>query len=209
MAADGEELTLPPEKGLARRIGYRRLHLCLGIGRETFLRVAEAIGEDGAGLDRRLSELTCGVHIFRFSKLHSEIDLPARPYRLEAEGSPGEYPPVPKEAGLAPRFAHAVRCVMYGEEKAEGYREYYLDVILPIHKIFGVCFKLYLHAPSLQADVLAALLFPKGEEGTTDLFTVDRERNRLWFSLGFEESATARQRLLSGCGERADVLYPR
>ena len=202
------ELTLSPREGISRRIGYRRLRLCLPISKPVFEEMAEAIGDTKEALDERLDELVCGVRVFRFSKLDHEIDLPSRPYRLEADVWEGEYPRIPSEEGLAPRFAHTVRYVRYGEEKCEAYREYYLDVTLPIHRIFGVCFKLYLSAPSLKAQVLSGLLFPEWREKETDLVTVDPDKNRVWFSLGFEPNATAVQKRLPACGARADVIYP-
>lgn len=203
-----EELTLSPVAGVGHRIGYRKLRLHFGIDKATFSAIAAAIGDTREALDGRLGELACGVRVFRFSKLHHEIDLPARPYRLEADVWEGEYPLVPSDEGQAPRFTHTVRYIRYGEDKSEGYREYYVDVILPIHRIFGVCFKLYLHAPSLQAEVLSELLFPEWRGKETDLFTVDAGENRVWFSLGFEENATVLQAKLPACGARADVIYP-
>ena len=213
------------------RIIYRRVTLKCRIYENAFKRIAEAMEyEWGAGseskLDRFLSaNLMCAYKVLSFG-CDNAVDPQLEPYREEIH---------PSENGLASSIVckSSYNVLDDDERAATGiHAEMDVEVVVPVHKLFGVYFKCYMTLRQPDYFWMLPTLFSKdlGKNPLTVLpdddelespsywnniypenTFVDFRKSRLYFSLGLERLNAAKSIILTpemGVGKHADYIFP-
>lgn len=214
-----------------KRILYRRVTLKCRIYENAFKRICEAMEyEWGTGseskLDRFLSaNLMCAYKVLSFGS-DNAIDPQFEPYREEIH---------PSENGLASSIiCNSSYSVLDDDDRiATGvHAEMDIEVVVPVHKLFGVYFKCYMTLRQPDYFWMLPTLFSRdlGKHEFTVMpdddqledpnywrgiypenAHVDFRRARLYFSLGLERLNVAKSIILTpemGVGIHADYIFP-
>ena len=197
------------EEAAEPHIRYHRIRLRLPVAEEDVRAVCQRIGRDEASLLAVLSEgIGCGAHLFYFGKTDQETarELPLLPYAKEREMVPAAYPRVRERDGAPPSCLRRLRWIPRGKEGVYG--EYRIDLVLPVHSLFGVTFKLYLETDGITPEAFRELFRHTFTDANDVAQDDSRAEARLWFSLGLNKSATEvlPERAAWGC--RRDVIFP-
>lgn len=214
-----------------KRILYRRVTLKCRIYEDAFRHICEAMeyewgGGSEAKLDRFLAaNLMCAYKVLSFG-CDNAIEPQFEPYREEIH---------PSENGLA----SSITCkssynVLDDDDRAATgvHAEMDIEVVVPVHKLFGVYFKCYLTLrqpdyfwmlPTLFSRDLGKYDFsvpPSDDEMEDPAYWkriypqnthVDFRRARLYFSLGLERLNAEKSIILTpemGVGTTADYIFP-
>lgn len=189
------------------RIGYHRVTVSLSVSAAAYRRACRYLGDGQGRLDRDLGEyIRCGARIFAFGKNNQATarEIPLLPYvRERTSGGSFDFPPeIYRSAAPELQGPH----IRMG--RGRSFREYRFALLLPVHSLFGVCFKPYLYFSGIGAPVemLGAMFAPALSRRNDPV--LDREAQRLWFSLGLHENATELSDETAPWGHRRDVIYP-
>ncbi len=214
-----------------KRILYRKVTLKCRIFENAFQHVCKAMEyEWGSGaeakLDRFLSaNLACAYKILSFG-CDNAIEPQFVPYKDEMH---------PSEAGLS----SSIRCLgSYNvlddkEREITGvHAEFNVEIVVPVHKLFGVYFKCYLNLHQPDYFWMLPVLFsqdigkydfsvpPTDDEMEdpsywkrvfSDRSFADFRKGRLYFSLGLERKNSEKSIILTpemGVGNSADYIFP-
>lgn len=214
-----------------KRILYRRVTLKCRIYEDAFRHICNVMEYEWgnaaeAKLDRFLSaNLTCAYKILSFG-CDNGLEPQFEPYREEIH---------PSENG----FSSSISCrstynvLDDSDRDATGvHAEFEVEVIVPVHKLFGVYFKCYMALrqsdyfwmlPTLFARDLGKCNFqapPTDDEMEDPAFWkkvfpketfTDFRKGRLYFSLGLERKNSEKSIILTpemGVGETADYIFP-
>ena len=213
------------------RILYRRVALKCRIYENDFRRICEAMeyewgtGSEGK-LDRFLSaNLICAYKVLSFGS-DNALEPQFEPYREEIH---------PSENGLASSIiCNSTYSVLDDDDRvATGvHAEMDVEVVVPVHKLFGVYFKCYMTLKQSDYFWMLPTLFSR-DLGKQELTTppdddqledpafwrriypenahVDFRRARLYFSLGLERHNAEKSIILTpemGVGIHADYIFP-
>ena len=215
----------------AKRIMYRRIVMRCRIDEQAYQRVASLMeyewGQNAeARLDRFLAtNLFSAFRILGFG-CDNAIEPQFEPYREEI---------YPSENGVASSvICHSTYRVLEDEERAVTgtHAELEVEVVVPVHKLFGVYFKCYMALKQTEYAFMLPTLFARdlgGYEGElpsdddtledasfwnltlSDKTHTDLCRGRFYFSLGLERQNAERSILLTperGVGSHADYIFP-
>lgn len=214
-----------------KRIMYRRLTLKFRIYEEDFRHACRMMEyEWGASaenkLDRFLSaNLMCAYKVLSFG-CENAVDPQAEPYRDEIH---------PSENGLASSIiCKSTYSVLEDSERAETgvHAEIDVEVVIPVHKLFGVYFKCYAALKQKEYFWLLPLLVardlgkhrfeecPDEDDVESPAFWnglfpkntyTDFKKGRLYFSLGLERHNAEKSIILTpemGVGSTVDYIFP-
>ena len=214
-----------------KRILYRRVTLKCRIYESDFKRVCEVMEYEWGDkaekkLDRYLAQnLMCAYKVLSFG-CENSLEPQFAPYREEIH---------PSENGLASSIiCKSSYNELEDEDKAATgvHAEMDIEVIVPVHKLFGVYFKCYLGLEQKEYYWMLPLLFAKdigklelSETPTDDeledvkywngLYPKntynDFKKARLYFSLGLERHNESKSLTLTdamGVGSTADYIFP-
>lgn len=186
-----------------RRLGYTKMEIALEITQTSFNEALEEYNSQHTDVDKngflRLlrDNLSCGARLISFGS-EEHLNTHLLPYREEIHTvTTMDYP-------INFSCKH-----VFKPEKEEGelLGEYWLEIILPIHRLLGVNFKCYIQGnTNLPFEVLKKLFMPNFPP-QNDLKTVENE-DKLYFSLDFPNRESFEIPEGLGIGNQADYLFP-
>ncbi len=187
---------------VGKRLDYRKMVIRFEITKDNFEEAMEEYAEEtGEGyISEEAFEtvlrdgIECAVKLLSFGS-ETTTNAQLMPYRAEMAINPIDYP----ETFTCNRLYTRKR------ESDELFAEYSFELIIPIHRLFGVNFKPFLKPRGkLTADILKILFDSNFVEGTDPHIS----GNRLYFSLNFPGAAEFTFDKSLDIGTRADFLYP-
>ena len=186
-----------------RRIDYRKMIVKMDITTEDFRRALDAYCEEAEDedIDEKDFEkilrdnLDCGAKLISFGG-GEEVTAQLSVYRAESYPIPIDYP-----QNFTNKKLYVAR-----DGKKGLHAEYLLELIMPIHRLFGVCFKPYIQ--SNDRDLTARILQTLFASNFTKKNDVVLDGNRIWFSLNFPNAKVNNVDKQLGIGTKADFLYP-
>ena len=187
---------------VGKRLDYRKSVIRFGITREDFEEAMEEYAEEtGEGY---ISEETfeavlrdgieCAAKLLAFGS-ENILNAQLMPYRNEMSPTPMDYP----ENFVCNR--------LYSRARSEDglFAEYIFELVLPIHRLFGVNFKPFLRPlGELTPEILKILFASNFVSGTDPHISGDR----LYFSLNFPNAQPFYFDPALDIGEVADYLFP-
>lgn len=214
-----------------KRILYRHVTLKCRIYENAFQHICSAMEyEWGSGADAKLdrflsANLTCAYKVLSFG-CDNAIEPQFVPYKDEMH---------PNESGLSSSIiCQSSYTVLEDEEREETgiHAEFNVDIVIPVHKLFGVYFKCYLALRQPDYFWMLPVLFsqdvgkydfstpPSDDEMEDPAFWkrvfsknthTDFRKGRLYFSLGLERKNSEKSIHLTpemGVGSSADYIFP-
>ena len=214
-----------------RRIMYRRLVLKMRIYEDAFLHICDMMEyEWGSNAENRLdrflaSNLLCAYKVLSFG-CENALEPQFEPYRDEIH---------PSENGLASSIiCKSSYTVLDDADRASTnvHAEIDVEIVIPVHKLFGVYFKCYAALKQTEYFWMLPMLLsrdigkcefremPDEDCMESEAFWnsrfpesthTDFGRGRLYFSLGLERRNAERSILLTpemGVGATADYIFP-
>ncbi len=197
------------EAAAEAHIGYHRISLRIPVTEEDFDLVCERSGRDKESLLAVLEDgIGCGAYLFYFGKTDQETarEIPLLPYAVEREMTPFAYPSVRDRDGAVPSCLRRMRWIPRGKEGVYG--EYRIDLVLPVHSLFGVTFKLYLETDEITPASFRELFRHTFTDANDVALDDAHDEARLWFSLGLNKNATEVLPEREAWGCRRDVIFP-
>ncbi|MBE6656458.1 MAG: hypothetical protein E7609_06310 [Ruminococcaceae bacterium] len=187
---------------VGKRLDYRKMIIRFDIMREDFEEAMEEYAEEtGEGLiteegfEAVLRDgITCAAKLLSFGS-ENILNAQLMPYRGEMSPTPIDYP----ETFTCNR--------LYSRKLAddEVFAEYMFELVLPIHRLFGVNFKPFLRPHGgLTPEILEILFASNFVKGTDPHIS----RDRLYFSLNFPHAKAFAFDPALDIGEVADYLFP-
>lgn len=186
-----------------RRLGYTKMEVALEITQTAFDAALEELNSRGAEYNKEdflrilRDNLTCGARLIGFGS-EERLNTHLLPYRAEMHTvTDMDYP-----------VNFSCKHVFKPEkEKGELLGEYWLEIILPIHRLLGVNFKCYIQGnQNLSHEVLEKLFAPNFPP-KNDLKIADTG-DKLYFSLDFPNRESFKVPKELGIGNQADYLFP-
>ena len=213
------------------RILYRRVKLKCRIYENAFQRIREAMEyEWGTGSEAKLDRFLSSNLMTQYKVLgfgcDNAIDPQLEPYRDEIH---------PSESGLLSSIICKSSYTVLDDDIRDAtgiHAEIDIEIVIPVHKLFGVYFKCYMTLrqpdyfwmlPTLFAHDLGnqeLSVMPTDDELESPSYWkgvypenayVDFKRSRLYFSLGLERRNTEKSIILTtemGVGMHADYIFP-
>ena len=184
-----------------RRLGYTKMLVSLDVTEESFRQTLDKYNSlhapiDGEEFLRLLRDnLTCGARLLGFGT-EERLTTHLSPYRDEMHTVTSlDYP-------VNFSCKHVFK---YDSETPGRMGEYRLEIILPIHRLLGVNFKIFIQGnATLRVNYLKLLFAPNFTE-ESDAVKVGE---KLYFSLDFPNKEAFDVPPELGIGTKADYLYP-
>lgn len=185
-----------------KRLDYRKMVIRFDITKEDFEEALEEYAEEtGEGyISEEAFEtvlrdgIDCAAKLLSFGS-ENILNAQLMPYRSEMSPTPIDYP----QNFICNRLYSRKR------ESDTLYAEYMFELILPIHRLFGVNFKPFLRPHGeLTPDILKILFASNFVDGTDPHISGDR----LYFSLNFPHAKAFNFDHSLDIGTAADYLFP-